>query len=102
MKRNHSRRTFAGTASLLALALVVVSASISAAAQDKPQNAPPEIAFTVAMSKPHTHLLEVEVRIKQVAAEAPANEAVLVMPVWTPGSYLVREFERHVQDFAAV
>jgi predicted metalloprotease with PDZ domain len=23
------------------------------------------------------------------------------MPVWTPGSYLVREFERHVQDFAA-
>jgi len=25
-----------------------------------------------------------------------------VMPVWTPGSYLVREFERHVQDFAAL
>jgi predicted metalloprotease with PDZ domain len=23
------------------------------------------------------------------------------MPVWTPGSYLVREFERHVQDFEA-
>jgi len=23
------------------------------------------------------------------------------MPVWTPGSYLIREFERHVQDFAA-
>jgi predicted metalloprotease with PDZ domain len=23
------------------------------------------------------------------------------MPVWTPGSYLVREFERHVQDFSA-
>ena len=21
------------------------------------------------------------------------------MPVWTPGSYLIREFERHVQDF---
>ncbi len=29
------------------------------------------------------------------------NETDLVMPVWTPGSYLVREFERHVQDFAA-
>lgn len=24
----------------------------------------------------------------------------LKMPVWTPGSYLVREFPRHVQDFA--
>jgi predicted metalloprotease with PDZ domain len=23
------------------------------------------------------------------------------MPVWTPGSYLVREFERNVQDFSA-
>jgi predicted metalloprotease with PDZ domain len=23
------------------------------------------------------------------------------MPVWTPGSYLVREYARHVQDFAA-
>ena len=29
------------------------------------------------------------------------NETDLVMPVWTPGSYLIREFERHVQDFAA-
>ena len=29
------------------------------------------------------------------------NESDLVMPVWTPGSYLIREFERHVQDFAA-
>jgi predicted metalloprotease with PDZ domain len=25
------------------------------------------------------------------------GETDLVMPVWTPGSYLVREFERHVQ-----
>src|SRR5262249_36258016 len=29
------------------------------------------------------------------------QEEQLVMPVWTPGSYLVREFARHVQDFAA-
>ncbi len=25
----------------------------------------------------------------------------LLMPVWTPGSYLVREYSRHVQDFHA-
>ena len=31
-------------------------------------------------------------------AQIPAEE-FLVMPVWTPGSYLVREFARHVQDF---
>ena len=54
------------------------------------------------MLKPHTHMLEVEVRVKRVAGvEAPSAE-VLVMPVWTPGSYLIREFERHVQDFVAV
>ena len=54
------------------------------------------------MPKPHTHLIEVEVRIKHSAATEPlAKDEVLVMPVWTPGSYLIREFERHVQDFAA-
>jgi predicted metalloprotease with PDZ domain len=55
------------------------------------------IKYTVAMSKPHTHLLEVEVRIRQ----SPRPSSDLLMPVWTPGSYLIREFERHVQDFAA-
>lgn len=61
----------------------------------------PEIAFTVAMTRPHTHLFEINVSIKRgPAATAPVEEQ-LVMPVWTPGSYLVREFQRHVQDFDA-
>ena len=65
------------------------------------QTPSPEIAFTVSMPRPHTHLFEIDVSIKRVpSATAPAEE-MLVMPVWTPGSYLVREFERHVQDFAA-
>ncbi len=51
------------------------------------------------MPRPHTHLLEVEVSIKRTA-NGPQEEQ-LVMPVWTPGSYMVREFARHVQDFAA-
>lgn len=66
------------------------------------QTAPPvEIAFTVAMSRPHTHLFEVDVSIKRAAAANAPSEESLVMPVWTPGSYLVREFERNVQDFVA-
>ena len=61
----------------------------------------PEISFTAAMPRPHTHLFEIEVAIKRgPTASVPAQEQLL-MPVWTPGSYLVREFERHVQDFAA-
>lgn len=63
------------------------------------QTATPEIAFTVAMPRPHTHLFEVQVAIKRTT-DGPQEES-LVMPVWTPGSYLVREFARHVQDFAA-
>jgi predicted metalloprotease with PDZ domain len=50
------------------------------------------------MTKPHTHLLEVEMRLRQPDA---GGSFELVMPVWTPGSYLVREYERHVQDFVA-
>jgi predicted metalloprotease with PDZ domain len=77
---------------------VFVSATISAAQTASP-TAPIDIAFTIGMSRPHTHLFEVDVRIKR-SANAPAQES-LIMPVWTPGSYLVREFERNVQDFVA-
>src|ERR1051325_9621843 len=58
-----------------------------------------DISFPIAMPRPHTHLFEVDVAIKR-AANGPQEES-LVMPVWTPGSYLIREFERNVQDFAA-
>jgi predicted metalloprotease with PDZ domain len=59
----------------------------------------PEISFTVSMPKPYTHLLEVEMRLRHTA-RLPA-QVNLIMPVWAPGSYLIREFERHVQDFQA-
>ncbi len=58
---------------------------------------PPDINYTVSMSKPWTHLLEVEMRFNW--AQMP-EKAEIKMPVWTPGSYLVREYARHVQDFA--
>ncbi|MEK6279757.1 MAG: PDZ domain-containing protein [Acidobacteriota bacterium] len=70
--------------------------TLSSSAQ-QPKAITPEIHFTVSMPRPHTHLLEVEIRIRQAAGVSTD----LVMPVWMPGSYLVREFERHVQDFAA-
>ena len=62
------------------------------------QAAVPDISYTVSMSKPWTHLLEVEMRLKWTNAP---DIAELKMPVWTPGSYLVREYARHVQDFTA-
>ena len=88
----------------LLTAVLLLCALLSLAANSRAQTAAPmssDIAYTVAMSKPHTHLLEVEIRIKVAANLQVPSETDLVMPVWTPGSYLVREFERHVQDFAA-
>ena len=54
------------------------------------------VRYRVSMSQPHSHLFEVE------ALYPPSKEALTVaMPVWTPGSYLVREFARHVQDVSS-
>jgi predicted metalloprotease with PDZ domain len=76
--------------------LILVFATIATA-----QTAAPEIAYSVVITRPHTHLFNVTVGIKHgPTGNAPAEER-LVMPVWTPGSYLVREFQRHVQDFEA-
>ncbi len=83
------RRLFVCAAALLIFLPLVVAA----------QTAAPEISFTVAMPRPHTHLFEVQVAVKR-SSDGPQEESLL-MPVWTPGSYLVREFARHVQDFAA-
>ncbi len=84
-------------------AIIMLFVPALAQAQNSNSNArlAPDITFTVSMPRPETHLLEVEMRLKRGAGvRAPAQET-LVMPVWTPGSYLIREFERHVQDFAA-
>jgi len=83
------------------MALMLVAAACAAAGQSSKADAAPEITFKVSLPKPHTHMLDVEFRIKHASSDPVANEEALVMPVWTPGSYLVREFERQVQDFVA-
>lgn len=57
----------------------------------------PRISYGLAMSKPHTHLFEVTISID--GWSEPRLD--LVMPSWTPGSYMIREYARHIQDFAA-
>lgn len=59
----------------------------------------PEISYEVSMTKPWTHLLEVEMNMNW--SQMPEQTEVK-MPVWTPGSYLVREYARHVQDFTVL
>ncbi len=55
------------------------------------------IRYTVSFPAPHTHYLEVE-------ASYPTEGRPfidLMMAVWTPGSYLIREYERHVEALTA-
>src|SRR5262245_14353510 len=70
----------------------------SRAPPPEPAHAPQlrTLRCTLAFPQPHTHLYEVTFTVGNV--ETPQLD--LQMPVWTPGSYLVREFARHVQDFA--
>ncbi len=57
----------------------------------------PTLAYLVAMPQPHTHLFAVTAEIGDWSAPILG----LKMPVWTPGSYLVREYARHIPTLTA-
>src|SRR5687768_5210645 len=59
--------------------------------------APEQIRYTLRFPAPHTHYMEVEA----VFPTGGRPQIELFMAVWTPGSYLVREYERHVENVAA-
>ena len=54
------------------------------------------VSYRVGSADPRTHLLDVEMTIAQ-----PKAQQRLSLPVWIPGSYMVREFSRHFQDLQA-
>ncbi|MDR3323876.1 MAG: PDZ domain-containing protein [Zoogloeaceae bacterium] len=53
---------------------------------------PAAIAYTLCPRFPEAHLFEVTCRVEQ---PDPAGQ-VFLLPVWIPGSYLIREFARHI------
>jgi predicted metalloprotease with PDZ domain len=57
-----------------------------------------KIAYRIAMPQPQTHLFEVS--LKLTISNWDSEVLDLKMPVWTPGSYLVREYAKQLQDFA--
>ena len=54
------------------------------------------IQFRVDASEPHTHLFRITLTVEQ-----PAAEQIVSLPVWIPGSYMVREFARHIVGLEA-
>jgi predicted metalloprotease with PDZ domain len=55
------------------------------------------IRYIVSFPAPHTHYVEVEASYPTEGR--PSID--LMMAVWTPGSYLIREYERHVEALSA-
>lgn len=52
------------------------------------------IKYSISFPEPHTHYAEVEMHISDIEVK----ELNLKMAVWSPGSYLIREFQKNI-DF---
>jgi predicted metalloprotease with PDZ domain len=57
----------------------------------------PNITYHVHMDNPHMHYFQMEV----VVTNSKSKETEWFMPVWTPGSYLVREFSKNIDRVTA-
>ncbi|GAB4020336.1 M61 family metallopeptidase [Spirosoma koreense] len=71
---------------------------------ENPAAAAPGITYVLSMPQPQTHYFEVEMQLKNIASPTNAKKNGYVdikMPVWTPGSYLIREYAKNVESFAA-
>jgi len=57
------------------------------------------IFYRISFEKPFTHYCEVEIK---VAFEEFKDFLIFSMPSWTPGSYLIRDYARNVQQVNAI
>ncbi len=83
------------TAKLPRLLVVLVLMTHAAAAHA--QTAPEPIRYTLSFPAPQTHYVEVTA----IVPTGRRADVDLMMAVWTPGSYLVREYSRHVEAVTA-
>src|SRR5438874_264957 len=53
------------------------------------------VSYSVDLRDRHAHLYSLEARFP-----TGGDFVELKLPVWTPGSYLIREYQRHLQDLS--
>ena len=56
------------------------------------------ISYEVSMSAPHTHYYEVKMSVQGYDKEY----FDIQMPTWSPGSYLIREYSKNVEELSAI
>lgn len=84
----------------LALATLLVAGGMLAARPceaAKPRRAPGPVGYRVSIPTPTSRYVHVHVEL----ADARGKATQLAMPAWTPGSYLIRDFGKHVYDVEA-
>lgn len=59
-------------------------------------NSPSPTVYVVKFAEADHHVIEVELWIRN-----PPPKLLLVFPVWTPGSYMVREYTRNIESISA-
>src|ERR1700710_200090 len=76
---------------LVNLILILMNATPGKAA------VPAKISYVVTFPEAQAHYADIEMTVSGL------NQPVLdlKMPVWTPGSYLIREFAKNVESFSA-
>ena len=83
--------------------VLVQFATANASEDDKPIPKT-NISYSLSMSEPWTHYFEVTMTLENIDKINELKNVEFVdfkMPVWTPGSYLVREYAKNVEDFQA-
>ena len=61
------------------------------------KNLSPQVHYNINISDPKSHYAEVTLRMEDLKP----GKVEIYMPVWTPGSYLVREFSKNVESVSA-
>ncbi len=115
-KRRYSRFRMKKNARLLYLITVWTlfaplfsHANTTLPGDDTPPAPTPSITYVLSMPEPQTHYFEVEMQVKNSVAATSARRnrsdgqgyVDIKMPVWTPGSYLIREYAKNVEGFTA-
>lgn len=70
--------------------IAVLNAGFFASAQES-------ISYKLSMPEPHTHYFHVEIAVDRGSSDSLDFK----LPVWAPGSYLVRDFPKHIEGFQA-
>ncbi|MCU0469160.1 MAG: PDZ domain-containing protein [Arcicella sp.] len=62
----------------------------------------PKIEYFLSMEQPQTHYFDVVIKLSNFDAKTKQQGFIdLKMAVWTPGSYLIREYAKNVEGFSA-